>query len=111
MIITRTPFRISFFGGGTDFPDWYKYNNGAVLSTTINRYCYISCRKLPNFHDAKHRIVYSIIENVKNLDEIKHPSVREVTKWSGIKYGLEIHHDGDLPARSGLGSTHLLPLD
>lgn len=105
MIITRTPFRISFFGGGTDFPDWYKENNGAVLSTTINRYCYISCRRLPNFHDCKHRIVYSVIENVKKLDEIKHPSVREVTKWSGIEYGLEIHHDGDLPARSGLGSS------
>ena len=105
MIITRTPFRISFFGGGTDFPDWYHKNNGAVLSTTINRYCYISCRRLPNFHDAKHRIVYSIIENVKDLNDIKHPSVREVTKWSGIKHGLEIHHDGDLPARSGLGSS------
>jgi D-glycero-alpha-D-manno-heptose-7-phosphate kinase len=105
MIITRTPFRISLFGGGTDFPDWYKINNGAVISTSINRYCYISCRKLPNFHDCKHRIVYSIIENVKELDDIKHPSVREVTKWSGIEYGLEIHHDGDLPARSGLGSS------
>ena len=105
MIITRTPFRVSFFGGGTDFPDWYKIHNGAVLSTTINRYCYISCRKLPNFHDCKHRIVYSKIENVKKLDDIEHPSVREVAKWSGIQYGLEIHHDGDLPARSGLGSS------
>ena len=80
-------------------------HNGAVLSTTINRYCYISCRKLPNFHDCKHRIVYSKIENVKKLDDIEHPSVREVAKWSGIQYGLEIHHDGDLPARSGLGSS------
>lgn len=105
MIITRTPFRISFFGGGTDFPTWYTKNGGAVLSTTINKYCYISCRKLPNFFDYKHRIVYSKIENVENFNEIKHPSVREVTKFSGIKEGLEIHHDGDLPARSGIGSS------
>ena len=105
MIITKTPFRISFFGGGTDFPKWYVNNGGAVLSTTINKYCYISCRRLPNFFDYKHRIVYSKIENVNKFDQIIHPSVREVTKLSGIEEGLEIHHDGDLPARSGIGSS------
>lgn len=105
MIITKTPFRISFFGGGTDYPGWYRENGGAVLSTTIDKYCYITCRFLPPFFDHKHRIVYSHIENVKELDEINHPSVREVLKWAQIAEGLEIHHDGDLPARSGLGSS------
>lgn len=105
MIITRTPFRISFFGGGTDYPDWYRENGGAVLATTIDKYCYVSCRKLPPFFDHKHRIVYSYIENVNNNDEIKHPVVKELLNWFNIMEGLEIHHDGDLPARSGIGSS------
>jgi len=105
MIITRTPFRISFFGGGTDYPKWYEKHGGAVLSTTIDKYCYITCRSLPPFFEHKHRIVYSHIENVKTLEEIKHPSVAQVLKWANIVDGLEIHHDGDLPARSGLGSS------
>lgn len=105
MIISRTPFRVSFFGGGTDFPDWYHQYGGAVLSTTIDKYCYISCRYLPPFFSHKHRIVYSQIENVHTLDEIKHPAVREVLKWLNLSKGIEIHHDGDLPARSGLGSS------
>lgn len=105
MIITKTPFRISFFGGGTDYPDWYRYHGGTVLATTIDKYCYISCRHLPPFFDHKHRIVYSRIENVQNIDEIEHPSVRSVFKWAGVVDGFEIHHDGDLPARSGLGSS------
>jgi len=105
MIITRTPFRVSFFGGGTDHPEWYKHHSGAVLSTTINKYCYLSCRKLPPFFDHKYRIVYSKIETVSDIDDIIHPSAREVIRWSGVKEGLEIHHDGDLPARSGLGSS------
>jgi D-glycero-alpha-D-manno-heptose-7-phosphate kinase len=105
MIITRTPFRISFFGGGTDYPSWYRDHGGAVLSTTIDKYCYISCRLLPPFFTHKHRIVYSNIENVQTVEEIKHPSVRNVLKWANVKDGLEIHHDGDLPARSGLGSS------
>lgn len=105
MIITRTPFRISFFGGGTDYPDWFRQNGGSVLSTTIDKYCYISCRKLPPFFDHKHRIVYSLIENVKTNEEIIHPAVREIFKWADVKDGLEIHHDGDLPARSGIGSS------
>jgi len=105
MIITRTPFRISFFGGGTDYPAWFSKNGGAVLATSINKYCYISCRNLPPFFDHKHRIVYSKIENVNNNSEIEHPAVRAVLNWAGTGSGLEIHHDGDLPARSGLGSS------
>ena len=105
MIITRTPFRISFFGGGTDYPGWFRKNGGAVLATTIDKYCYISCRQLPPFFEHKHRIVYSLIENVRNVDEIQHPAVRAILRWSGCDKGLEIHHDGDLPARSGLGSS------
>jgi D-glycero-alpha-D-manno-heptose-7-phosphate kinase len=105
MIITRTPFRISFFGGGTDYPAWFQKNGGEVLSTTIDKYCYITCRHLPPFFDYKHRIVYSAIENVKHWDEIKHPAVRGVLSQINCAKGLEIHHDGDLPARSGLGSS------
>jgi len=105
MIITRTPFRISFFGGGTDYPAWANVHGGVVLSTSIDKYCYISCRPLPPFFEHKHRIVYSVIENVREIAEIKHPAVKAVLKWAKIKDGLEIHHDGDLPARSGLGSS------
>lgn len=105
MIITRTPFRISFFGGGTDYPTWYKEHGGAVLSTTIDKYCYVSCRKLPPFFDHKHRIVYSKIENVKDIEEINHPAVKAIFRWANIRNGIELHHDGDLPARSGLGSS------
>ncbi len=105
MIITRTPFRISFFGGGTDYPAWYKENGGVVVSTTIDKYCYISCRKLPPFFEYKHRIVYSKSESVSRLDEIMHPAVREIFRFMDVEEGLEVHHDGDLPARSGLGSS------
>ncbi|MEP9411281.1 MAG: kinase [Candidatus Brocadia sp.] len=105
MIISRTPFRISFFGGGTDYPAWFHENGGAVLSTTIDKYCYISCRKLPPFFEYKHRIVYSKFEQVNETDEIFHPSVRETFKFMNVSDGLEIHHDGDLPARSGIGSS------
>jgi D-glycero-alpha-D-manno-heptose-7-phosphate kinase len=105
MIITRTPFRISFFGGGTDYPPWYRDHGGAVIATTINKYCYITCRHLPPFFEYTHRIVYSRNENVCHIDEIKHPAVRAVLKWANVVDGLEIHHDGDLPAHSGLGSS------
>lgn len=105
MIITRTPFRVSFFGGGTDYPAWYRDHGGAVLATTIDKYCYISCRLLPPFFEHKHRIVYSKIENVQAASEVEHPAVRAVLDWKAVKHGLEIHHDGDLPARSGLGSS------
>lgn len=105
MIICRTPFRISFFGGGTDYPVWYEENGGAVLSTSIDKYCYITCRYLPPFFDHKHRVVYSKVEMVKHVDEIRHPSVRAIMNYLDIKDGLEVHHDGDLPARTGLGSS------
>jgi D-glycero-alpha-D-manno-heptose-7-phosphate kinase len=105
MIITRTPFRISFFGGGTDYPAWYREHGGLVLSTTIDKYCYITCRRLPPFFEHKHRIVYSRIETVRRIEDIEHPAARAVLRWAGCEEGLEVHHDGDLPARSGLGSS------
>jgi D-glycero-alpha-D-manno-heptose-7-phosphate kinase len=105
MIITRTPFRISFFGGGTDFPAWYGQNGGSVLSTTIDKYCYINCRYLPPFFSYKHRIVYSKYEHVNDINEIIHPAVRETFRFMNVSRGLELHHDGDLPARAGLGSS------
>ncbi len=105
MIITRTPFRISFFGGGTDYPAWCDANGGAVLSTTIDKYCWITCRHLPPFFDHKSRIIYSHIEMVREIAEIKHPSVRECLRFLDVQEGVEIHHDGDLPARTGLGSS------
>lgn len=107
MIISRTPYRISFFGGGTDYPDWYLKEGGAVLSTTIDKYCYISCRPLPPFFEKKYRIVWSHIEKVGSIPEILHPAVREALRTMGINggIGLEIHHQGDLPARAGMGSS------
>lgn len=105
MIISRTPFRISFFGGGTDYPEWYSEHGGAVLATTIDKYCYISVRELPPFFDHRFLVVYSIVENVQEIREIQHPAVRGVLEWLKVAKGLEIHHDGDLPARSGLGSS------
>jgi D-glycero-alpha-D-manno-heptose-7-phosphate kinase len=105
MIVTRTPFRISFFGGGTDYPAWFQEHGGVVFATTIDKYCYISCRYLPPFFEHKYRIVYSKIENVVDPAEIQHPAVRSVLQFLDCKVGLEIHHDGDLPARSGLGSS------
>jgi len=108
MVISRTPFRISFFGGGTDYPDWVKEHGGAVLATTINKYCYLNVRYLPPFFWHKYRIVYSKTELCNTVDEIKHPAVRETIRFLKIQDGLAIHHDGDLPARSGLGSSSAL---
>ena len=105
MIITKTPFRVSFFGGGTDYPSWFQQHGGSFLSMAINRYCYLSVRNLPPFFEHKHRLVYSKVENVSSELEFEHPVVREVLKWKGCNEGLEIHHDGDLPARAGLGSS------
>ncbi len=105
MIISKTPYRISFFGGGTDYPSWYLKNGGSVISTTIDKYIYISCRKLPPFFEHKHRIVWSKIETVKNINKIQHIAVREMLKIFKVKTGLEIHYDGDLPSRSGVGSS------
>ncbi len=106
MIITRTPYRISFFGGGTDYPEWYQQYGGAVLATSIDKYCYINCRFLPPFFENhKTRVVWSVVEEVNKTSEIVHPAVRNILEYLKIEDGLEIHHDGDLPARSGLGSS------
>ncbi len=106
MIISRTPFRISFFGGGTDYPVWYREHGGAVLATSINKYCYITARYLPPFFDHKYRIRYSEREEVQDISEIKHPSAREcLTFLNFYRRGVEIQHNSDLPARIGLGSS------
>lgn len=105
MIISRTPHRISFFGGGTDYPPYYLEHGGKVLGSAIDKYCYINVRKFPPFFEHKHRIVYSKFENINELNEIQHPSVRETLKYLKTDYGISIHHDGDIPARSGMGSS------
>lgn len=105
MIISRTPFRISFFGGGTDYPAWYRKHGGAVLTSTINKYCYIMCRYLPPFFEHKFAIRYSKIETQQHIDDIEHPAVREVLRYLNFSRGIEINHDGDVPARSGMGSS------
>lgn len=107
MIISKTPYRISFFGGGTDYPAWFLKEEGVVLSTTIDKYCYLNCRVLPPFFDNKFRIVWSHIETVSTIPEILHPAVREGLRFLGMNgdIGLEIHHQGDLPARAGMGSS------
>ena len=105
MVITSTPLRVSFFGGGTDYPVWYRENGGSVLSTTINKCCYITCRRLPPFFEYHSRISYSTVENVSRNDAIQHPSVRACLQHLGIDEGVEIHHVADLPARTGLGTS------
>jgi len=105
MIITSTPLRISFFGGGTDYPVWYRQYGGSVLSTAINKCCYITCRALPPFFEYHSRISYSKVENVKKNEAIEHPSVRACLQHLEIEDGVEIHHVADLPARTGLGTS------
>jgi D-glycero-alpha-D-manno-heptose-7-phosphate kinase len=111
MIISKTPYRISFFGGGSDYPSWYHRYGGQVLSASIDKYLYISCRLLPPFFKHRFRIVYSIIEQKKNIDQINHRVVKEglkcflKNKLIKKNIGLEIHYDGDLPAKSGMGSS------
>ena len=105
MIISRTPYRISFFGGGTDYPAWYRDHSGEVLAATIDKYAYITCRYMPPFFENKYRIVWSKIENCRELKEITHPAVRGILEYLHLDRGIEIHHEGDLPARSGMGSS------
>lgn len=105
MIITSTPLRVSFFGGGTDYPVWYREYGGAVLSTAIDKCCYITCRRLPPFFEYHSRISYSKVENVGHNDVIEHPSVRACLQFMGIEEGVEIQHVADLPARTGLGTS------
>lgn len=106
MIISRTPLRISFFGGGTDFPEWFEDNQGSgVISTSINKYNFINVRLLPPFFKYKHVIRYNLREEVSSISKIQHPSVRECFKKLGIQKGLEVVHHSDLPSMSGLGSS------
>ncbi|HBI46766.1 MAG TPA: kinase [Planctomycetales bacterium] len=105
MIICRTPYRISFFGGGTDYPSWYCTHGGAVLAATIDKYCYLTCRHLPPFFEHRIRVVYRNIETCNTVDDIGHPVVRAALNYLQFDRGLELHHDGDLPARSGMGSS------
>jgi len=105
MIISRTPTRISFFGGGTDYPAWYEENYGQVLSTTINKYSYITVRFLPQFFNYRYRIRYFKTEETNSVEEIEHNSVRECAKFLDLRDGFELVHNADLPSRSGLGSS------
>jgi D-glycero-alpha-D-manno-heptose-7-phosphate kinase len=105
MIISKTPYRLSLFGGGTDYPDWYEDNPSRVITAAMAHYCYISLKKLPPYFEHANRIIYSKIESVNDISEIDHPSVRECLKYYGISNGISISHDGDLPARSGIGSS------
>ena len=105
MIITRTPYRLSLFGGGTDYKEWFEEHRGLIIGSSFNKYCWITLRKLPPFFDHKSRVVYSKIESVKSNWDIEHHGVQSCLKYLNIEDGLEIHHDGDLPARSGIGSS------
>jgi D-glycero-alpha-D-manno-heptose-7-phosphate kinase len=105
MVITRTPYRVSFFGGGTDYPAWYLKQGGVALATSIDKYCYLSVRYLPPFFEHRYRVLYSKNEVCMEVGEIQHPVVRSILQEMQFDRGLEIHHDGDLPARSGMGSS------
>lgn len=104
MVITRTPFRMSFFGGGTDFPDYYKEHGGAVISTTFDKYCYVTVRHLPPFFDYASEIVYSERERVNEAAEIHHPAIRNAMNMLNM-YDIRLTYEADLPARSGLGTS------
>lgn len=104
MIITRTPFRISFFGGGTDFAEFYKEHGGAVLSTTMDKYCYINVRHLPRFFNYSTELCYSEIERINHISEIRHPLIREAMKMLDM-HEIRLTYEADLPARSGLGTS------
>jgi D-glycero-alpha-D-manno-heptose-7-phosphate kinase len=105
MIISRTPFRISFFGGGTDYPAWYRKYGGSVLVSTIDKYCYLACRYYPPFFEHSYRISYIKSENCQSIEEISHPAVKGILRYLDWDRGLEVHHVADLPARGGMGSS------
>ena len=104
MIIIKTPFRMSFFGGGTDMEDYFKENGGAVLSTTFDKYCYVNVRHLPKFFDYNTELSYSKIERVTNVEDIQHPAIREAMKMLDM-HEIRLTYEADLPARSGLGTS------
>ena len=104
MIITQTPFRMSFFGGGTDFPDFYREHGGAVISTTFDKYCYVNVRHLPRFFDYSTELSYARTERVKRVEDIDHPAIREAMKHLDM-HEIRLTYEADLPARSGLGTS------
>ncbi|MCI6592388.1 MAG: kinase [Spirochaetia bacterium] len=104
MIITQTPFRMSFFGGGTDFSGFYNEHGGAVISTTFDKYCYVTVRHLPPFFDYKTHVTYSREEKINNLSEMQHPAIRNAMEWLDM-HDIRLTYESDLPARSGLGTS------
>ena len=104
MIITKTPFRMSFFGGGTDMEEYFRENGGAVISTTIDKYCYVTVRHLPRFFEYKTHLTYSRMEYVNTYDEIQHPAIREAMRMLDM-HELRLTYESDLPAKSGLGTS------
>lgn len=104
MIITKTPFRMSFFGGGTDIPAFFQKHGGAVISTTFDKYCYVNVRHLPRFFDYSTHLTYSKMEYVKNNEEIQHPAIRNAMKMLDM-HEIRLTYEADLPARSGLGTS------
>ena len=105
MIISKTPYRLSLFGGGTDYPEWFSTNRSEIITAAIDNHCYLSVKELPPYFSYKYRVAYSRIEMVNDVDDIDHPSVRNCLKYLNIEDGLSITHDGEIPARSGVGSS------
>ena len=104
MVITKTPFRMSFFGGGTDIEEFFKKYGGSVLSTTFDKYCYVTVRHLPRFFEYKSHLTYSKIEYINKYEEIQHPAIRNAMKMLDM-HELRLTYDSDLPAKSGLGTS------
>lgn len=104
MIISQTPMRMSFFGGGTDFPEFFGIHGGAVISTTFDKYCHVNVRPLPELFDYKTYLAYAQIEKVNSVDEIKHPAIRNAMKWLGLER-ICLNYDADLPSKTGLGTS------
>ena len=104
MIISQTPVRMSFFGGGTDFTDFFNEHSGAVISTTIDKYCHVNVREMPDMYDYKTYLSYAQIEKVNSVDEIKHPAIRNAMKWLKLEK-ICLNYDADLPSKTGLGTS------
>ena len=105
MIITKTPYRLSLFGGGTDYSDWYSFNKSKIMSAAIDHHCFLSVKDLPPYFSYKYRVSYSRLEAVNSIDDIDHPSVRNCLKHLDMEQSLTITHDGEMPAKSGVGSS------
>ena len=104
MIISKTPVRMSFFGGGTDFPEFYREHGGAVISTTFDKYCHVNVRELPDLFGYKTQLSYAQTERVNSVDEIKHPAIRNAMKWLGLER-IALNYDADVPSKTGLGTS------